>query len=145
MKKIDVVAACIWRKVMSQTRQATSPVYEVLLFKRKPNESGGGMWEFPGGKVELGESNKQALCREIKEELGVDCLVGTKVGENIHQYPQVQVHLIAYLCQLKSYQLRLVDHSEEQWFNQEQLLDIALAPADIPLVIPLFEILNKKN
>jgi mutator protein MutT len=98
---------------------------EVALFRRGPAMSGAGHWEFPGGKVEVGESEPQALRREIREELAVNINVGEFVGETIHQYPSKKIHLRFYWVSPPLESFVLSEHDGHQWVNPH-LLDVRI-------------------
>jgi 8-oxo-dGTP diphosphatase len=106
----------------------------IFLARRKPGKSLAGKWEFPGGKLEVGESEPECLKRELLEELGMEVIVHQRVGENVHQYPAFQIRLIAYRCQLVSATYALTDHDAYEWVKPEELLTYDLAEADVPLV-----------
>lgn len=113
---------------------------DVLLTRRAPKEKLAGHWEFPGGKVEHGESLSDCLRRELKEELGVEAVVGEILAESVYHYEHGAFQLIGMLTSLTSYQLKLAVHDQAEWVPIEKLLDYALAPADIPIAIKLQEI-----
>ena len=73
-----------------------------LIAQRPYGKSLGGKWEFPGGKIEINESEQEALRREIREELGVDRDIGIRLTPSTHDYPDFTVHLIPYLCRIIS-------------------------------------------
>jgi 8-oxo-dGTP diphosphatase len=73
----------------------------VLLARRSPGEKLAGFWEFPGGKVEKGESPEESLARELREELGIGVKVGPKCVEILHQYDHGSFRIVAYFKKLK--------------------------------------------
>lgn len=106
----------------------------VLIGRRKPNQALGGYWEFPGGKVENGESLVDCLKRELQEELGVNA----KVSEDIfmlvdHTYNGGEIQLIAMLADIGDQQPVGTVHDFLAWAPIEELLSYKLAPADIPI------------
>ena len=88
-----------------------------------------GTWEFPGGKVEKGESDEAALVRELEEELAWPVRVGRWVGEGTTGH----VHLVGYACAAEG-DPRLAEHDAGGWLNREQLAGLAWAPADGPVI-----------
>lgn len=106
---------------------------EILLCRRKPEKSLGGYWEFPGGKVEFGESESEALIRELREELAMQVEIGKHFKTIIHQYEDVKVELIAYYCRFIQADFILTDHDEIKWVEKRELLSFNLAPADVPI------------
>lgn len=105
----------------------------ILIAKRKKNLSQGLKWEFPGGKLKIGESPGNCLKREIREELGIDINVKEIYFAVNHQYSQKHILLLAYLAEFKSGNFLLADHEEVQWIQVHQLRDFELSPADIPI------------
>jgi 8-oxo-dGTP diphosphatase len=99
-------------------------------------------WEFPGGKVELGETYEQAVVREILEELSINILVIEKLVEVRHEYPEITVTLIPFLCAITDGQLKLNEHNAFNWINPVNLLDLDWAEADIPVVKNYLNLLN---
>ena len=73
----------------------------LLITQRRPQDHLGGLWEFPGGKREPGESFEECLRRELREELGVDVLVGARLESITHDYPEKSVHLEFFRCTLR--------------------------------------------
>lgn len=107
---------------------------KLLVARRAPHLARGGLWEIPGGKVEPGEGDGEALERELAEELGVEVVAGEAVGEVVFSYPDVQIRLVAVRATLMRGDLRLVDHDEVRWVGPELLERLDWAPADRPLL-----------
>lgn len=105
----------------------------VLLARRKPGASLAGFWEFPGGKIEPGETAGQCLEREIFEELGLVVRAGAVFAENIHAYAEKTIHLIALEAAVISGNLTASDHDRVIYAPIPDLLAFRLAPADIPI------------
>jgi 8-oxo-dGTP diphosphatase len=124
--KIRVVAIAFFR--------TTDQRY--LLCRRGPAESGAGSWEFPGGKIDAGETEKVALVREIQEELCVE--VSEKqlvyVSEHFHQYSTKHVHIYLFKYDVEEIQFKLVDHDQAEWVLLSEMLNYQLAAADIPFI-----------
>ena len=95
-------------------------------------------WEFPGGKVELGETPEAALVREIREELAVEISVGELLTTVEYDYPNFHLTMHCYLCQLIGGELRLLEHQAARWLGKGELYSVEWLPADVG-VIPLVE------
>jgi len=106
----------------------------VLVAQRAPHMPIAGAWEFPGGKVERGEDDREALAREIREELGVEVSVGRLVGESRHHDGRRWLHLVAYRCDLVAGEPVAVEHTRVEWSRPEDLDRYGFAPADVPLL-----------
>ncbi len=104
-----------------------------LIARRGPGQSLEGYWEFPGGKVEQGESLEECLIREIKEELNLDICVEQKFYEVLHQYDKGQIKLVAFRIHVLSGSLSLSVHDDVKWLLPSEILQYKLAPADIPI------------
>mgnify|MGYP004553747975 FL=1 len=107
---------------------------EILCALRSPIMTLPNMWEFPGGKVEEGESLYTAIEREIKEELKCSIKAIEIIGENRHEYEKIIVNLTAIKCNLVEGEPVADDHSKLIYLNIENLESLVWAPADIPLV-----------
>lgn len=107
----------------------------VLAFRRRPELSAGGKWEFPGGKVDPGESPEQALIREVAEELACDIDVGALLDRTTTQVGDHSIDLACYFVRVKNdYPLVSTDHDEIRWLTSKALLDLDWATPDLPAV-----------
>ena len=111
----------------------------VLIAQRAGDDQLAGKWEFPGGKIELGETPQECLKREIKEELDVEIDVLDSFGESIYSYQSGTIKLMAYWCKWISGDFNLKVHSQIVWAKSYELDSYDFAPADIPLVKKLSE------
>lgn len=106
----------------------------VMCTQRGPDGYLPGLWEFPGGKIEQGESKPDALRREIAEELTCTVNVGREVTTTSHSYEFAEVVLTTYYCELASGTPTLTEHVAIVWLPPRELSTITWAPADIPAV-----------
>lgn len=104
-----------------------------LLTKRQPGTHLAGLWEFPGGKVDAGETYADALRRELREELGVDADVGARLLETHHVYPERTVVLSFYVCRLVGTPVPMLGQ-EMRWVARDDLRSLGLPPADAELI-----------
>lgn len=111
----------------------------VLLARRAPGRRLAGQWEFPGGKIEPGETPEACLARELTEELAITVAVGAHVATSRHDDGQLAVELLAYECRLVCGEPTPVDHDALVWVAPASLLDYALAIADRPIARLLIE------
>lgn len=125
-KPLPVVAALIERTGARGER-------EILLCRRPAHKARGGLWEFPGGKIEPGETGEQALARECREELAVTVQVGPRAAQVLHPYPELTVQLTLYRCRLTEGQPQPLEHTELAWASPAAVAGYALAPADVAL------------
>lgn len=112
---------------------------KVLITRRASKENFAGGWEFPGGKLEPGETPQECLSRELKEELDIDVAVGEFCTDVIHKYETICVNLIAYYCTMVQGEISLSVHDQYQWIKIEDLLDYDLLAADVPIAEKVME------
>jgi mutator protein MutT len=118
---------------------------EVLLFQRAFDDVGGGHWEFPGGKVEAGESDSQALIRELVEEISIQVKVQEKLGSSEFYAPSGKKFVLrVYFIQGPVEQIILNEHEAMKWVNPSTMILNEIADGDRPLMIPCFEKLQKQ-
>ena len=121
MKEIKVVAAIIQKE------------NKILATKRGYGEFI-NMWEFPGGKIELGETKEQALVREIKEELNIEINVDKFAIDIEYQYPNFYLFMSCFMCSIKECSIEFLEHNDGKWITKEELNTLNWLPADIDAV-----------
>jgi 8-oxo-dGTP diphosphatase len=119
--RLLVVAALLWREG------------RVLVSRRRVDQAMPNMWEFPGGKIEAGESPVAALVREVREELGCEVEVERIDDVVFHDYPAFDLYMLVYRCRIVTGVPRAVDVAEIAWVEPAELLRLELLPADFPL------------
>jgi 8-oxo-dGTP diphosphatase len=107
---------------------------KLLIAQRHAASHLGGLWEFPGGKLEPGETFEQCLVREIREELGVKISVGELFEEVSHTYPEKSVHLQFFICQLLRGEPQPLDCAALKWISRSELADHQFPAADAQLL-----------
>lgn len=120
---IEVVAAIL-----------TNDKGNFLIAKRKKGKILGGFWEFPGGKIEEGESPEESLIRELKEEMDIDIDVGKYFDSSVFDYGDKVIKLDAYFGKINHGKIVLNDHEEYHWVSREELRNFDFTPSDIPFV-----------
>ena len=123
MKHIEVVAAIIIHDGKILCVQRGPAKYDYISHK----------WEFPGGKVEEGETKLAAIVREIREELHMDITVDAFFTTVNHTYPDFQLTMHSYLCSCPTNELTLTEHSDFKWLSKDALKDLDWASADVTL------------
>lgn len=99
-----------------------------------------GWWEFPGGKLEPGESPRQALERELREELRADVAIGEHLITSDFSYPGFDIRLHCYLCTLRSGGITLLEHEDSRWLDLQHLDSVRWLPADRAIIDALKEL-----
>jgi 8-oxo-dGTP diphosphatase len=133
MREILVVAAVIVRDG------------QVLAAQRPDRGATANLWEFPGGKVEQGEDERDALRREIDEELCLRIDVGELVGEYLEPVGGIVVRLKCYWASIVGGEIKLNDHQAVQWLSANQLFSVSWSPPDIPAVHAIARVINSRN
>ena len=108
---------------------------KILIAKRKTGDKlFAGLWEFPGGKVEEGETPEECMARELKEELDIEVEVGELITSNKHKYPHGIFELLAYRVKHVSGEMVLNDHKEIKWVTADEMSNYEFPPADLPII-----------
>lgn len=110
-----------------------------LICQRPQNKARGLLWEFVGGKVEKGESKKQALMRECKEELNIILDVGDVFIEVTHEYPDIVVHLMLFNAVIVEGEPQLIEHNDMKWITTTEIPNYEFCPADKVILQKLIE------
>ena len=121
MKKIEVVAAVIKKE-------------DCIFATQRGYGEFKGWWEFPGGKIEVGENHKEALIREIKEELNTNIVVKDLLKTVNYQYPNFFLTMHCYWCEIVEGELELLEHQDAKWLTADELDQVEWLPADIDVV-----------
>ena len=111
----------------------------ILITQRNLKKAQGGLWEFPGGKIEPEETKEHAIVREIKEELDVDIEYKDYLAEKVFEYPEKIINLIALECKKINGEIRLLEHEAYVWVDEKELNDYEFAPADLFIIEKLLE------
>ena len=103
---------------------------DILIGKRRKNDLGGGLWEFPGGKIEYGENRESALIRELKEELGINAVIDRKLMNYKHKHNLSVYDLSFYLVKSYSGDLKTNAHDEIKWVKPKKILNYTFIGGD---------------
>ena len=133
MKTIEVAAAVIVDSFENTT--------EVFATERGYGEFK-GQWEFPGGKIEVGETPQQALIREIQEELTVKIKVGKLIDTIEYDYPKFHLNMKCFLCVIVDGDIILKEAEVSKWLNKDELYGVNWLPADITLIDKIADFMN---
>ena len=125
MKTVKVVAAVICDSI-TEKRSIFATARGYGEFK--------GQWEFPGGKIEEGETPQQALTREIHEELDTKISVGGLIGTVEYDYPTFHLSMDCFWCEVVDGELKLLEAEDARWLSKENLYSVQWLPADITLI-----------
>ena len=107
---------------------------KLLITQRRPEDHLGGLWEFPGGKVEPDESFESCLARELREELGIEVRVGAEIEDITHRYPEKTVRLKFFVCHLIAGKARPIHCHDLAWVSRQQLSAYPFPDADARLL-----------
>lgn len=129
MKKIEVVAAIIQNK--SEILCVQRPVHKLSYISKK--------FEFPGGKIEDGESKEEALKRELNEELNLDVKIDSFFMTVVHPYPDFELTMHSFIVLINDREINLNEHISQKWLSSSDLLKLDWAAADLPIVHKLVD------
>ena len=124
----EVVAALIWDND------------KFMICQRPEHKARGLLWEFVGGKVELGETKEQALVRECKEELNVLLSVGDVFMDVVHEYPDLTVHLTLFNATIAEGEPQKLEHTDIQWITPSEISNHDFCPADEEILAKICEV-----
>lgn len=128
---VEVVAALIWNGD------------RFMACQRPAHKARGLLWEFVGGKVEPGETRKEALVRECREELDVEVAVNDVFMEVTHEYPDITVHLTLFNAAISRGTLKMLEHCDIRWLTVSEIDDYEFCPADEEILLELKKRFNK--
>ena len=115
---VEVVAALIWKNG------------KFMICRRPAHKARGLLWEFVGGKVEPGETKKQALVRECREELAVTVAVQDEFMSLVHEYPDITIHLTVFNASIAEGVPQLLEHNDIRWIPPKEIKNYDFCPAD---------------
>lgn len=103
---------------------------KILICQRQANKNCGLLWEFPGGKIEIGETGEQCIIRECQEELGITLRVNRELTDVVYEYPDRTVHLHFYLCDIITGIPEIKEHNDIAWIIPDEADRYEFCPAD---------------
>ncbi len=118
----EVVAALIWQDG------------RFLICQRPAGKARALLWEFPGGKVETGETKEEALIRECREELGIRIGIRDVFMDVVHTYPDIDIHLTLFNSFVESGKITLLEHNDAKWIGTGEIPDYEFCPADTEIL-----------
>ncbi|MBR6650759.1 MAG: (deoxy)nucleoside triphosphate pyrophosphohydrolase [Clostridia bacterium] len=119
---VEVVAALIWNKD------------RFMICQRPAHKARGLLWEFVGGKVEIGETKEEALIRECREEIDVELSVGEIFIDVIHEYPDITVHLTLFNATIAEGIPQKLEHNDIKWITRDEIPNYDFCPADVEIL-----------
>ena len=128
----EVVAALIWKGD------------KFMICQRPVNKARALLWEFVGGKVELGETKEEALIRECKEELDIILSVDDAFMDVVHEYPDLTVHLTLFNATIAEGEPQKLEHNDIRWIIPSEIPNYEFCPADEEILAKICEVYNEK-
>lgn len=132
MHTIDVAIAIVYHNM------------QVLICRRRPEGHLGGFWEFPGGKIEVGETPNHCAERELREEVGIICEATVPIRVIEHAYPDRSVRIHPFLCAFRSGTAAPLGCDEAIWINPARLRDYTFPPANDQLIEQIIQLLTSR-
>ena len=129
----EVVAALIWNQD------------KFMICQRPAHKARGLLWEFVGGKVELGETKEQALTRECREELAVTLDVGEVFMDVVHEYPDLTVHLTLFYAAIREGIPQKLEHNDIRWITVDEIGQYEFCPADVGILTRIKQSNGRKD
>ena len=130
---VEVVAALIWKN------------NKFMICQRPAHKARGLLWEFVGGKVEVGETKEQALIRECKEELNVLLSVGNVFMDVVHEYSDLTVHLTLFNATIAKGEPKKLEHNDIQWITPSEIPNYDFCPADEEILVKIKDVFKEES
>lgn len=106
---------------------------KILIAQKGPHDKRANKWEFPGGKIDPGETPEQCLAREMLEEFEIEISVNNFFAENLHTFPDGQVLVLAYLCSWTGGEINATEHADYKWVDASELCQFDIVSSDVPI------------